>query len=222
MQRNKSNGVFKRAFRRFKARRYYSSFKSKSTLTKQTDNKSLFAKIENYDTILMTNGTSKPVFQAVSQNYLTFKEILTNNNGFQAEYPSWARYKIIGCSIEFVPCMDLAFARANFSLAGPGIACSVYTDRTNSDRGDEPKDNDNVLISYIAVQYPQRKSWKFNDGFIDSSGSGVGTWNKSYSHANQEGQFSVCNLEAGNQITGTHNLFNVKSTLYIMYSTKNK
>lgn len=221
MQRNKSNGVFKRAFRRFKTRRY-NSYKPRISLTQITNNKTLFAKIENYDTIIMVNGTSKPLFQGTNQNYLPFKDIFTNNSGFQAEYGTWSRYKIIGCSIEFVPCMDLAFARANFSLAAPGIACAAYADRTSNDRGDEPKDNDNVLVAYVAVQYPQRKYWKFNDGFIDSSGSGVGTWNKSYGYNNQEGQFSICNLEAGNQVTGTHNFFNVKATLYLIYSTKTK
>lgn len=222
----KSNNVFKKAFSKFKKRRYNSNYSNtNSFISKQTNNSFLNMKVEYYDTILFPNGNSVPRFQnSLTNNYLNFALILTNNNGFTSECVSWQRYKIYAASLEFVPCMDLGYARTAFSLAAPGIASCVYVDRTSNDRGTDPRDNDNVLVSYVAIQLPQRKFWKFKDNFLISGGVGVGTWNRTVGHPNQEGQFSVCNLEDGNSNTSgsAHNTFNVKATLYVTLSTKNR
>lgn len=216
----KSNNAFKKAFSKFKKRRYNST----NYVMKQTTNSSINIKVEYYDTVLFSNGSAIPLVQNVNQNYLNFAYILGQNSGFVAESPSWQRYKITGASLEFIPCMDLGYARTLFTLAGPGIASCVYVDRTSSNRGTEPKESDNVLVAYVAIQLAQRKFWKFKDNFLTSGGLGVGTWNRSVGYPNQEGQFSLCNLEDGNTNGGVspHNVFNLKATLYVTFSTKTR
>jgi len=215
----KTNNSFKRAFSKFKKRRLY-VYNVNSV--KQTTNSSINIKVEYYDTIIFANGSSVPNVQDIGQPYLNFARVLGQNNGFVAESASWQRYKITGASLEFVPCMDLGFARTIFALAGPGIAAAVNVDRTSSNRGAEPRDSDNVLVSYVAIQLPQRKYWKFKDNFLSAAGVGVGTWNRCVGYPNQEGQFSICNLEDGNVNTGesSHNTFNLKATIYVTMSTK--
>lgn len=216
MEKYSSKKPFKRAFSKFKKRRTgYGMYKAPKV-------HELTIKAEFYDTVFFSAVTAVPLFQNTGRTYIGLREILVAAVSFQNEYSHWGKYMITGATVDLIPCSDLAHLRSIFSLASPGICCAFYPNVSTTNLGDIVRDNDNLLVAYGAVPLYQRKSWKFPKNYMTGAGTGIGTWNSTLSHSNQDGQFSICNLETGNVSSANANVFNIRINVYVKLGAKNQ
>ena len=77
-----------------------------------------------------------------------------------------------------------------------------------------------LLDPSLAV--PQTKYWKFRDNYFDNGASGFGVWTSTTAGSGvQTGQLS-CTLNIPEAASATVALFNVRTTFYVLFATRNK
>ena len=72
----------------------------------------------------------------------------------------------------------------------------------------------------MKMAVPQTKYWKFHDDYFDNGASGFGVWTNTTSGV-QTGQLS-CTLNIPEAASATVALFNVRTTFYVLFATRNK
>lgn len=213
---SRSKSVFKRAFSRFKKRRYY-----KPNLN-SVSGQYVSIKCEWYDTIYSTNGVSTLLFQDTQATYYNLVTILGNSTSFQNTYSNYAMYKITGLSMTSYVTSDPATLRSTFTRAAPAVCIAFYPQNISSNFGAAPKFQENNMFIATASDRPVHKYYAFPNGYASGMVNSVGIWNRTNDYASLQGQISVTNVEADNNANSTHNVIGIKFTIYITYKSRNQ
>jgi len=180
------------------------------------------AQIELYDLLVIPSGTSGLVFASNTANYKDIEDILANSTSFQDLFPIYARYKITGLSMRCSVAQDNSYITSKIGSGFPTCSAAFYPNLTNVGIGTNPSFNDHKLILESGVTNVQSKYWKFPDNYFEASGTGFGVWSQCNGYTNQVGQISVAANKIGFGATADCYLFNVRLTLYVMFSDKNR
>ena len=78
------------------------------------------------------------------------------------------------------------------------------------------------MIIEPGVSAVQSKYWKFPDNYFEGSGYGFGVWSQTNGFNSQIGQVSVTTNKNPSIAGANVYLFNIRMTLYIMFSDKNR
>lgn len=213
---SRSKSVFKRAFSRFKRRRYYKP--NLNSFTGQYVN----IKCEVYDTIYSTNTISTLLWQDTAQTYYNLATLLGSSTSFQNTYINFAMYKVTGLSLTTYITSDPATLRSAFSRAAPALAVALYPQNVSSNFGNAPKNQENHMFVASASQDRVHKYWSFPNEYGSGMNNGLGVWNRTNDYSSLIGQVSVTNVEDANLANSTHNVLGIKFTIYITYKSRNQ
>lgn len=217
--RNKS-GVRKgmKRYARRKARGVTSSISGRYLLSNDVTR----AQVEFYDQIALATGGNSCIFATTSASYYNITAILANSTSFQDLYPIYARYKITGFSVRCSIAHSLDVICTNIATGAPSCSAAFYPNLTSTSLGNTPCFNDHKMMVEPGVTSVQSKFWKFPDNYFDASGTGFGVWSQCNGYTNQVGQVSfTCNKTPAPAVAATY-LFNVRLTLYVLLSDKNR
>lgn len=213
--RNKS-GV-RRGMKRYAARRNRNVLKGRYYLSNDITR----AKIEIYDQLYVFNNTGTVQFVSNGFPYYLIASMLTNSTSFQDLYGLYARYKITGLQIVASCCSSPDTIDGSFNTGAPTVSVAFYPNATAQNLGSNPAYNDHKMLIDAHVTTPQTKYWKFPDQYFEGSGYGFGVWSQTNGYASQIGQISPC-LNVNSPATSTVYMFNVRMTLYVLLSDKNR
>lgn len=213
--RNKS-GV-RRGMKRYAARRNRNMLKGRYYLSNDVTR----AKIEVYDQLYVGSGTSSMIFIIPNQPYRNIEHILTTSQSFQDLYLIYARYKITGLQIVASCCSSPDTIDGSFTTGAPTASLAFYPNLTSQNAGTNPAYNDHKMLLDAHVTTPQMKYWKFPEQYFEGSGYGFGIWSQTNGYTNQIGQISPT-LNILSNATANTFFFNVRMTLYILFSDKNR
>lgn len=213
--RNKS-GV-RRGMRRYAARRNRSVLKGRYYLS----NDIMRAKVEYYDQLYVANTSSTLVYVSTNNAYKTIYEILNSSTSFTDQYLLYARYKLTGLQIVASCCSSSETIDTAFAFGAPTASLAFYPNLTAQNAGSNPSYNDHKMLIDPHVTIPQVKYWKFPDQYFQGSGFGFGIWSQCSGYTNQIGQLSPT-LNIASPASGNVSLFNVRVTVYVLFSDKNR
>lgn len=209
---SKKTNVFKRAFSRYKRRRFgfYSNIR----------NDTISVKCDAYDTILTASSVSTLAFQDTTVSYYPFASILQNSSSWNNYYSTYSHYMIYGIKITSYPTADIAFLRQLFGRACPTICVAIVPNYSGTNVGDYPKINDNNFMFTPGSVDLHSKYWSFPPGFQNGTVQGLGVWNLTNAVSGQGAQVSICQSESGNNASSPHNIAGLRMTLYVKFKTR--
>lgn len=215
--RNRNKSGIKRGMKRYVARKNRNMLRGKYTLSNDITR----AKIEVYDQIYVFNGTSTAQFVSVGQPYYNISVIFGNSTSFQDQYGLYARYKITGIQFVASCCSSPDNIDGSFNTGAPTMSVAFYPNATSQNLGTNPAFNDHKMLLDAHVTTPQTKYWRFPEQYFEGSGYGFGVWSQCNGYLNQIGQISPCLNQISNA-TATVYMFNVRITVYVLFSDKNR
>ena len=177
-------------------------------------------KCEAYDQITINSGATSPIFFLSSSTYVNLNTMLANSASFQENIPIFGRYKIVGMNIRASLGSAISTLDAAFLNCAPTLSLAFYPQLINTALGVNPAYNDQKLLLDPSLAVPQTKYWKFKDGYFDNGASGFGVWTNTTSGV-QTGQLS-CTLNIPATASATTALFNIRTTFYVLFATRNK
>ena len=209
----RSNGAVKKGMKRYVARR-------SRVVRNNIDPDSTMVKCEAYDQITINNGASSPMFLQSGGTYVNILTLLQSSTSFQDNIGFWGRYKIVGINVRAsagasIPTLDSAFANC-----APTSSLAFYPHIISTALGSNPAYNDQKLLLDPSLTVPQTKYWKFHDNYFDNGSSGFGVWTNTQG-GGQTGQLS-CTLNIPVVALSTTALFNIRTTFYVLFSTRNR
>ena len=179
-------------------------------------------KCEVYDQITINSGATSPIFFLSSSTYVNLNTMLANSASFQENIPIFGRYKIVGMNIRASLGAAISSLDAAFPKCAPTLSLAFYPQLAGTALGVNPAYNDQKLLLDPSLAVPQTKYWKFRDNYFDNGASGFGVWTSTTSGSGvQTGQLS-CTLNIPEAATATVALFNVRTTFYVLFATRNK
>lgn len=177
--------------------------------------------VESYDQIQFNAGATAPIFTTAS-NYINLYNIIVNSPTWTDQQPIWGRFKITGISVRISPSAGLTAIDTAFSVGAPTLSVAFYPQLLSSSLGTSPSYNDHKIFCDPASTIPQTRYYKFPDGFFEGSGGvGLGIWNSTNALSSLFGQFSVSTNQPGTA-GSLIQMFNVKFTVYMLFSDKNR
>ena len=213
MYKSKNRSTVKKGMKRFVARR-------SRVMRNNIDIDSSMVKCEAYDQITINSGATSPIFLQSGNTFVNLLTLLNLSSSFQENIPIFGRYKIVGINIRASLGAALATLDTAFTNCAPTLSLAFYPQLINTSLGVNPAFNDSKLLLDPSLSVPQIKYWKFNDNYFDNGASGFGVWTNTTSGV-QTGQLS-CTLNIPATASSTTALFNVRTTFYILFATRNK
>lgn len=213
MYKSKNKLTVKKGMKRYVARR-------SRVVRNNIDPDATMVKCEAYDQISINAGASSPIFLQSGGTYVNIYTLLLSSTSFNDNIGFWGRYKIVGINVRVsagasIPTLDSAFANC-----APTLSLAFYPHLTSTALGSNPAYNDQKLLLDPSLTVPQTKYWKFHDNYFDNGSSGFGVWTNTQA-GGQTGQLS-CTLNIPVAALSTTALFNVRTTFYIIFSTRNR
>lgn len=213
MYKSKNRLTVKKGMKRYVARR-------SRVVRNNIDPDAAMVKCEAYDQITINNGASSPIFLQSSNTYVNILTLLQSSTSFQDNIGFWGRYKIVGINVRAsagasIPTLDSAFTNC-----APTLSLAFYPHIITTAVGSNPAYNDQKLLLDPSLTVPQTKYWKFHDNYFDNGASGFGVWTNTQGGV-QTGQLS-CTLNIPVIALSTTALFNLRTTFYVLFSTRNR
>ena len=146
--------------------------------------------------------------------------LLQSSISFMDNIGLWGRYKIVGINVRASAGASIATLDSAFTNCAPTLSLAFYPQLTTTALGSNPAYNDQKLLLDPSLTVPQTKYWKFHDNYFDNGASGFGVWTNTQGGV-QTGQLS-CTLNIPVVALSTTALFNVRTTFYIIFSTRNR
>jgi len=218
MNKIRSKSGVRKGMKRYARRKYRSTLSGRYVLSNDVTR----AQVEYYDTLAIANGANTLLFTNPSTTYLGIVTALQNSTSFQDLYPIYARYKICGMSVRCSTAQDTSFITTKIAQGSPSCSAAFYPNLNGTGIGQNPSFNDHKLILEPGLTTVQSKYWKFPDNYFEGNGFGFGVWSQTNGYTNQTGQISVCVNPSISNATADVFLFNIRITLYIMLSDKNR
>ncbi len=215
--RNRNKSGVRRGMRRYAARKNRSTLRGKYYLS----NDIMRAKIEVYDQLYIPNGTSAVQFAVTGNTYRAVYDLLAASTSWTDQVGLYARYKITGLQVVASCCSSPDTIDGSFATGAPTISLAFYPNATGQNLGTNPSFNDHKMLLDAHVTTPQTKYWKFPDQYFEGPGYGFGVWSQCSGYLNQIGQLSPCLNLVSNTTANTY-FFNVRMTLYVLFSDKNR
>ena len=209
----RSNGAVKKGMKRYVARR-------SRVVRNNIDSDATMVKCEAYDQITINAGASSPAFLQSGGTYVNILTLLQSSTSFQDNIGFWGRYKILGINVRASPGASIPTLDSSFANCAPTSSLAFYPHLTSTALGANPAYNDQKLLLDPSLTLPQTKYWKFHDNYFDNGSSGFGVWTSTQSGV-QTGQLS-CTLNIPVVALSTTALFNVRTTFYVLFSTRNR
>lgn len=212
MYKSKNRLTVKKGMKRFVARR--------SRVVRNIDPDASMVKCEAYDQITINSGAASPIFLQTNNTFVNILTLLQSSASFQENIAVYARYKIVGMNVRVSSGSSLATLDSAFTNCAPTLSLAFYPQLINTALGANPAYNDAKLLLDPSVTVPQTKYWKFHDNYFDNGASGFGVWTSTQAGV-QAGQLS-CTLNIPIAALSTASLFNIRTTFYLLFSTRNK
>lgn len=207
-----------------KGMKRYARRKSRYTLTGKyyLSNDVTRAQVEYYDQIAIGIGASEVQFATTGNKQLAIVAILSASTSFQDLFPIYARYKITGLSMRCSIGQSVDVICAGIASGPPSCSAAFYPNLTGTNIGANPSYNDHKMIMEPGVSAVQSKYWRFPDQYFEGAGFGFGVWSQTNGYTNQIGQLSITANKTPSTASASVFLFNVRVTLYLMFSDKNR
>ena len=212
MYKSKNRLTVKKGMKRFVARR-------SRVVRHNIDPDSTMVKCEAYDQITINAGASSPAFLLSGSTYVNILTLLQSSTSFQDNIGLWGRYKIVGMNVRASVGTSISVLDSSFTNCAPTSSLAFYPHIITTSVGANPAYNDQKLLD-PSLSVPQTKYWKFHDNYFDNGASGFGVWTNTQGGV-QTGQLS-CTLNIPVISLGTTALFNVRTTFYILFATRNR
>ena len=209
----KSNGAVKKGMKRYVARR-------SRVMRNYIDIDASMVKCEAYDQITINSGATAPIFLQSGNTFVNILTLLQSSASFQENIVVYGRYKIVGMNIRGSLGAAISTLDTAFTNCAPTVSLGFYPQLTNTSLGSSPAYNDSKLLLDPSLSVPQSKYWKFHDNYFDNGASGFGVWTNTQIGV-QAGQLS-CTLNIPVAASSTTALFNVRTTFYVLFATRNK
>lgn len=213
MYKSKNRLTVKKGMKRFVARR-------SRVVRNNIDSDATMVKCEAYDQITINNGATSPIFLQSTNTYVNILTLLQSSTSFQDNIGFWGRYKIVGINVRVSSGASVATLDSAFANCAPTSSLAFYPQLTTTALGSNPAYNDQKLLLDPSLTVPQTKYWKFHDNYFDNGASGFGVWTNTQGGV-QTGQLS-CTLNIPVVALSTTALFNVRTTFYILFATRNR
>lgn len=213
MYKSKNRLTVKKGMKRFVARR-------SRVVRNNIDPDSQMVKCEAYDQITINNGATSPIFLQSGGTYVNIYTLLQTSTSFQDNLGFWGRYKIVGMNVRASAGASIATLDSAFTNCAPTLSLAFYPHITSTALGSNPAYNDQKLLLDPSLTVPQTKYWKFHDNYFDNGASGFGVWTNTQI-GGQTGQLS-CTLNIPVAPVSTTALFNVRTTFYVLFATRNR
>lgn len=213
MYKSKNRLTVKKGMKRFVARR-------SRVVRNNIDPDAVMVKCEAYDQITINNGSASPIFLQTNNTYVTILTLLQSSASFQENIAVYGRYKIVGMNVRASSGSSIATLDSAFTNCAPTMSIAFYPQLYGTALGSNPAYNDQKLLLDPSLAVPQTKYWKFHDNYFDNGASGFGVWTSTQGGV-QTGQVS-CTLNIPVGALSTAALFNVRTTFYLLFATRNK
>lgn len=213
MYKSKNRLTVKKGMKRFVARR-------SRIIRNNIDIDASMVKCEAYDQITINSGATSPIFQQSGNTFVNILTLLQSSASFQENIVVYGRYKIVGMNIRGSLGAAISTLDTAFTNCAPTSSLAFYPQLTSTSLGSNPAYNDSKLLLDPSLSVPQTKYWKFHDNYFDNGASGFGVWTNTQIGV-QAGQMS-CTLNIPVAALSTTALFNVRTTFYILFATRNK
>lgn len=212
MYKSKNRLTVKKGMKRFVARR-------SRVVRNNIDPDSSMVKVEAYDQITINAGAASPIFLS-GNTHANILNLLQSSISFQDNIGLWGRYKIVGMNVRASAGASIATLDSAFTNCAPTLSLAFYPQLINTALGSNPAYNDQKLLLDPSLTVPQTKYWKFHDDYFDNGASGFGVWTNTQGGV-QTGQLS-CTLNIPVVAVSTTALFNVRTTFYVLFATRNR
>lgn len=213
MYKSKNRLTVKKGMKRFVARR-------SRVVRNNIDPDSTMVKVEAYDQITINSGAASAMFLQSGGTYANILTLLQSSISFMDNIGLWGRYKIVGMNVRASAGSSIATLDSAFTNCAPTLSLAFYPQLITTALGSNPAYNDQKLLLDPSLTVPQTKYWKFHDNYFDNGSSGFGVWTNTQGGV-QTGQLS-CTLNIPVVALSTTALFNVRTTLYVIFSTRNR
>lgn len=213
MYKSKNRLTVKKGMKRFVARR-------SRVVRNNIDPEAAMVKCEAYDQITINSGASAPIFLLTNNTFVNILTLLQSSASFQENIAVYGRYKIVGINVRVSSGSSIATLDSAFTNCAPTLSLAFYPQLNSTALGANPAYNDAKLLLDPSLSVPQTKYWKFHDNYFDNGASGFGVWTSTQSGV-QTGQLS-CTLNIPIAALSTAALFNVRTTFYLLFATRNK
>lgn len=213
MYKSKNRLTVKKGMKRFVARR-------SRVVRNNIDPDATMVKVEAYDQITINSGASSTAFLKSGSEYVNVLTLLQSSISFADNTGLWGRYKIVGMNVRASAGASIATLDSSFTNCAPTLSIAFYPQLINTPLGSNPAYNDQKLLLDPSLAVPQTKYWKFHDNYFDNGASGFGVWTNAAAGV-QTGQLS-CTLNIPVVALSTTALFNVRTTFYLLFSTRNR
>lgn len=213
MYKSKNRLTVKKGMKRFVARR-------SRVVRNNIDPDSSMVKCEAYDQITINSGASSPIFILTNNTFVNILTLLQSSASFQENIAVYGRYKIVGINVRVSSGSSLATLDSAFTNCAPTLSLAFYPQLSSTALGSTPAYNDQKLLLDPSLSVPQTKYWKFHDNYFDNGASGFGVWTSTQGGV-QTGQLS-CTLNIPIAAVSTASLFNIRTTFYVLFATRNK
>lgn len=213
MYKSKNRLTVKKGMKRFVARR-------SRVVRNNIDPDSTMVKVEAYDQITINSGAASAMFLQSGNTHVNILTLLQSSISFMDNIGLWGRYKIVGMNVRASAGASIAALDSAFTNCAPTLSLAFYPQLTTTALGSNPAYNDQKLLLDPSLAVPQTKYWKFHDNYFDNGASGFGVWTNTQG-GTQTGQLS-CTLNIPVVALSTTALFNVRTTFYVLFSTRNR
>lgn len=213
MYKSKNKLTVKKGMKRYVARR-------SRVVRNNIDPDSSMVKVEAYDQITINVGAASPIFLQSSNTYVNILTLLQSSVSFMDNIGLWGRYKIVGMNVRASSGSSVATLDSAFANCAPTLSLAFYPHIITTAVGSNPAYNDQKILLDPSLAVPQTKYWKFHDNYFDNGASGFGVWTNTQGGV-QTGQLS-CTLNIPVAALSTAALFNVRTTFYVLFSTRNR
>lgn len=213
MYKSKNRLTVKKGMKRFVARR-------SRVVRHNIDPDSTMVKCEAYDQITINAGATSPIFLQSNNTHVNILTLMQSSTSFQDNIGFWGRYKIVGMNVRASVGASIATFDSAFTNAAPTFSLAFYPHINTTAVGANPAYNDQKLLLDPSLTVPQTKYWKFHDNYFDNGASGFGVWTNTQGGV-QTGQLS-CTLNIPVAALSTTALFNVRTTFYVLFATRNR
>ena len=213
MYKSKNKLTVKKGMKRFVARR-------SRVVRNNIDPDSTMIKCEAYDQISINSGASSPMFYQSGGTFVNVYTLLQSSTSFMDNIGHWGRYKIVGMNVRGSSGASIVTLDSAFTNCAPTLSLAFYPHLITTALGANPAYNDQKLLLDPSLTVPQTKYWKFHDNYFDNGSSGFGVWTNTQG-GGQTGQLS-CTLNIPVVAVNTTALFNVRTTFYLLFATRNR
>lgn len=204
-----SNNPFKKAFSKFKKRRY----SRKLPLFKNPRYQEVSVKCEYMDAIWVPSVGSTFLHHYNGYPYFNFASLMSVSNSWTSIFQNFEMYKITGVSSTIMPTNTTQFT--TFSFGAPSISIGISFVETNTTMGPTAFSNDTQNVCHFLQTTPARKYFSIPKDYLQGNIAGLGTWNRCDYYTNQIGQFCTVMADLNTNTGALVYMYNVTYCIYV-------